>query len=125
MGLFERGKISSDIIEGRIAKLEEEKTAILDAIEGDNQYRAAIDYAESELNNDVIKEYAENFETLLDESNTDIMREFIKTFIRSMEIFGKENGKKRGRKILIHSQIPALSGIKVASPRGVEPLLQE
>jgi hypothetical protein len=32
---------------------------------------------------------------------------------------------KKGRKVHIHGQIPALTRIVEASPRGVEPLLQE
>ena len=55
----------------------------------------------------------------------DLMRDFIKSFVAKIELWGREEGKRRGRKVHIHSQIPALTMIGMASPRGLEPLLQD
>ncbi len=85
----------------------------------------AIQYAESELDDQTIRNYVDRFEELLNESNMDLMRDFVKTFIAKIELWGKENGKRKGRKVHIHGQIPALTIIAVASPRGFEPLLQD
>ena len=123
--LYERGNISLNLIEDRMKNLEKEKTEINDLLQGDNQYQTAIKFAESELDNKIIKSYVDQFQDLLNESNVDLMREFIKTFIYKIELSGRENGKKRGRKLKIHSQIPALTGIELASPGGVEPPLQD
>jgi len=118
MSLFERGKISPEVIETRMDKLEEEKKRIKNELDGDQQVNTALKYAESELNSHTIRKYIEKFEELLNESNTDLMREFLQTFIYKIELFGKENGKRKGRKVRVHSHIPALTGIELASPRG-------
>ena len=125
MNLFERGNLSPEIIENRIKTLEMEKKAIQDQFEGEKQVKAAIEYAEKELDDDLIRGYMDRFETLVNESNMDQMREFIKTFIVRMELHGRVKNKKRGRKVYIHSQIPALTGIELASPWGFEPQLQD
>ena len=125
MSLFERGNISPGIIEQRIQKLEMEKENIKQILEGDKQALAAIRYAESELDSELIKSYVDRFEELLNESNKDLMREFLKTFVSRIELWGREGGKIRGRKVHIHGQIPAFTRIGIASPRGIEPLLQE
>ena len=123
--LYERGNISPDIIEKRIQELEQEKNDLQRVLDGEKQVRAAIQYAKSELDNKVIRKYIDRFEDLLNESNFELMREFIKTFIARIELWGRKDGKKRGRKVHIYGQIPALTGIAFASPRGLEPLLQD
>ncbi len=125
MDLAERGNLSPEIIETRVRKLEEERKEILRILEGDRQFVAAIKYAEEQLSEKLIRQYVHRFEALLNETNIELMREFIDTFVSRIELWGRENGKKRGRLVHVHSQIPAFTGIAVASPRGVEPLLRE
>ncbi len=78
-----------------------------------------------EVDEKLIKNYIDRFEKLLNKSNIELMREFLRTFIAKIELWGREKGKIRGRKVHIHGQIPAFTMIGMASPRGVEPLLQE
>ncbi len=40
----------------------------------------------------------------------------MKTFVARIELWGRERGKIRGRKVHIHSQIPAFTRIGIASP---------
>ena len=116
MSLFERGNISLGIIEQRTEKLEMEKEGIEQILEGDKQTLAAIRDAKSELDSESIKCYVDRFEELLSESNKDLMREFLKTFVSRIELWGRERGKIRGRKIHIHGQLPAFTRIGIASP---------
>ncbi len=116
MNLYERGNISSRIIEQRVGKLEMEREDIQQTLEGDQQFLTAIQYAESELDDDLIKGYVDRFEELLNDTNVDLMREFIKTFVTRIDLWGREGKKRRGRKIHIHGQIPAFTGINLASP---------
>jgi len=109
MSLFERGNISPEIIERRIGELEKEKAKINSALEGDHQVLTAIRYAESELDDHTIKSYVNRFEELLSESNMDLMRGFLDTFIAKIELWGREKGKRKGRKVHIHGHIPALT----------------
>jgi hypothetical protein len=44
---------------------------------------------------------------------------FIKSFVAINELWGQKEGKIRGRKVHIHGQIPALTIIGMASPRGL------
>ena len=124
MSLFERGNISLGITEQRTEKLEMEKEGIKQILEGDKQTLAAIRSAESELDSESIKCYVDRFEEL-GESNKDLMREFLKTVVSRIDVWGRKGGKIRGRKVHIHGQIPAFTRIESASPRGIEPLLQE
>ena len=125
MTLYERGNISPEIIESRIKGLEREKAEIEDIFKGERQACSTIEYAEAELNDTTIKNYVNRFEELLNESNMHLMRDFIKTFVATIELWGREEGKRRGRKVHIHGQIPALTMIGMVSPRGLEPLLQD
>ena len=125
MSLFERGNICLGITEQRTEKLEMEKEGIKQILEGDKQTLAVIRDAESELDSESIKCYVDRFEELLSESYKDLMREFLKTFVSRIELWGRERGKIKGRKIHIHGQLPAFTRIESASPRGIEPLLQE
>lgn len=123
LSLFERGKVSTDIIESRIAELENEKENISDSMNGEQQLQTALEYAESELDNSIIRQYANQFESLLNEENIEQMREFLRTFINRIELFGRVNGKRKGRKVHIHGTLPALTRIELVLPRGFEPLL--
>jgi len=116
MSLFERGNISLGIIEQRTEKLEMEKEGIEQILAGDKQTLAAIRDAKSELDSECIKCYVDRFEELLSESNKDLMREFLKTFVSRIELWGRERGKIKGRKIHIHGQLPAFTRIGIASP---------
>ncbi|NIT56159.1 MAG: hypothetical protein GWN00_07955, partial [Aliifodinibius sp.] len=99
-----------------MSKLEEQKAEIKEIMEGEHQVGAAIEYAESELSTELIRKYVDRFEDLLNESNLELMREFLKTFIAKIEL-GKKNGRKRkGREVHIHGQIPALTRIEIALP---------
>jgi len=68
------------------------------------------------LDDKIIKDYVDQFEELYNNSNMDLMRDFIKSFVAKIELWGRKEGKRRGRKIHIHGQIPALTMIGVASP---------
>ncbi len=125
MSLFERGNISPEIIEGRISILEKERADINKTLEGNHQVLTAIQYAESELNSRTIKSYVNRFEELLNETNVELIRNFIHTFIAKIELFGREGRKRKGRRLNIHGQIPSLTGIYYASPGGIEPPLQD
>lgn len=125
MTLYERGNVSPEIIEKRIKELKNEKAEIDDIFEGERQACSAVEYAESELDDTTIKNYVDRFEELLNESNMNLMRDFIKTFVAKIELWGREGRKRRERKFHIHGQIPALTMIGPASPRGLEPLLQD
>ncbi|MBD3342425.1 MAG: hypothetical protein GF353_25215 [Candidatus Lokiarchaeota archaeon] len=126
MILFERGTIKAEIIEQRIIKLEAEKQEIEETLQNDQNIITAVEIAESELNDKAIKSYIDKFEELLDDSNEDLMRNFLQTFIHKIELHGRENGKRKSRRLVnIHGFIPTLTGITFASPRGVEPLLQD
>ena len=65
---------SSEIIENRIKTLEMEKKAIQDQFEGEKQVKAAIEYAEKELDDDVIRRYVDRFETLITRRENRIAR---------------------------------------------------
>ncbi len=114
---------SPEVIERTIGELEQEKENINKTLEGDRQALTAIDYAEPELNNRTIKSYIDRFEELLNETNIELIRNFLHTFIAKIELYGKDNGKRKGRRLNIHGHIPALTGIALASPGGIEPPL--
>jgi site-specific DNA recombinase len=120
--LYERGNISPELIEQRIKVLESEKSDLEDSIDDNNQFLTAIKVAESDISDTKIKIYINNFEDLLNDSNIELMRDFINTFISKIEIWGKEPKKKKRRKVHVHGQIPAFSRIELVLPRGVEPL---
>ncbi|MBN2416961.1 hypothetical protein JXO52_14035 [bacterium] len=125
MSLFERGQISPEIIESRISSLERQREEIENIFTGERHIQTMIKHAESELSETTIKAYIDRFEDLLGTHNLELMRDFVKTFVSKIELCGRVKGKKRGRDVTIHGQIPALTRIAVASPRGIEPLLQE
>ena len=122
MGLFERGNIDTDILEERINRLQEEKLNLEKIIENKLQMRTVLELAESEINDELIKEFINNFETLLNDSNLELMRDFIINFISKIEIFRKDQRSKKRRKVNIYGRIPAFTMIEMALPRGVEPL---
>jgi len=68
-----------------------------------------IRYAESDLDDHTIKGYVDCFDELLSESNMDLMRDLLDTFIARIEFWGRERGKRKGRKVHIYGQIPALT----------------
>ena len=123
LGLFERGNISPEIVEERVAGLESEKAGIKESMKGEQQVQTAIKYAEAELDAAIIREYTEQFEDLLSEENMTQMREFLATFIHRIELFPRKNRKRKGREVHIHGTIPALTRIEFVLPRGFEPLL--
>jgi hypothetical protein len=61
----------------------------------------------------------DRFEELLNDSNMDLMRDIIKSFGAKIELWDRKEVKRRGRKVHIHGQIPTLTGIAFASPRGL------
>ena len=91
---------------------------------GSQDVQTMVEYAESELDDKTIRGYVDRFEDLLNDSNMDLMRDFLGTFIIKIELFGRKNKKKKGRKVHFHGKISLLTGIAVASPGGVEPPLQ-
>ena len=122
MALFERGNISTDILEMRIQKLEEEKSNFEKAMESDRKVQKTIKLAKAEMTEKSVKEYMYNFELLLNDMNRDLMRAFLLTFISEIEIFRKEKGTKKRRKANIIGTLPAFSLMEMALPRGFEPL---
>ena len=123
MGLFERGNIDTDILEERINRLQGEKSNLEKIIENNKQMQVVLEIAESEINDKLIKDYINNFESLLDNSNLDFMRDFIINFISKIEIFRKDQRSKKRRKVNVYGRIPAFTMIEMALPRGLEPLL--
>ncbi len=102
--------ISLGIIEQRIEKLEMEKANIKQILDGDKQTLAAIRDAESELGSESIRRYVDRIEELLSESNKDLMREFLKTFVLRIELWGRERGKIKGRKSIFMFNLRPLQG---------------
>ena len=87
-------------------------------MEGERQVQTTIKYAEEELSDELIEGYIDRFEELLNDHNIEQMRDFIRAFIFKIELWARVKGKIRGRKVHIHGQIPALTGIAMASPMG-------
>ena len=123
MELYERGKVSPETIENRVSLLEQERDNLQETLAGEQSIISIIQYAESELNSKTIKDYIDHFEELLTESNLDQMREFLRTFISKIELGKKVPGQKNSREVHLHGHIPALTGITLASPGGIEPPL--
>ncbi len=123
MSLFERGTVSSDIIEDRITRLEKEKFEFSEYLENNNLISEAIRIAESELDQTIVREYINQFESLLDDLNKDLMRQFIQNFIHKIELGRNHKYKKRSRKVNIYATIPAFARMNLVLPRGLEPLL--
>ena len=65
----------------------------------------------------------DRFEELINESNLELMCDFLHTFISKIELYEKVPGKKNSREVRLHGHIPALTGIAEASPGGIEPPL--
>ena len=78
-----------------------------------------------EFTDKAIQRQLDRFEEILSEDNMDEMRKIVLDFIYKITLYPKDNPKSKKWKRHIHldSHVSALTMIKMASPRGFEPLL--
>ena len=78
-----------------------------------------------EYSDESIRRQLERFEDMLNDDNIVEMRSLVRDFIFKITLNPKDDPKtkKWKRRVLIQSYVRALTMIKVASPRGFEPLL--
>ena len=125
MSLYSRGKIKAELIEKSIEPLQKEKDEIRARLSESAQYDKILELKVEEFSSESIKNQLERFEEILNEDNVHEMRNMVRDFIYRIDIYPKEvlGAKKWKRRIHIQGYVRALTMMKMASPRGFEPLL--
>ena len=90
-----------------------------------SQINEILDVKVVEYSDESIRRQLERFEEMLNEDNIVEMRSLVRDFIFKITMYPKDDPKtkKWKRRVDIKSYIRALTMIKLASPRGFEPLL--
>ena len=125
MKLFSRGKIKAEIIENEIDPLQHEKEELETKIGDLLAIDEILDVKVDEFSSESIKCQLDRFEDMLNDDNRIEMRSLVRDFIYRITLHPKENPKSKKWKRHVHldSYVRALTMIKLASPRGFEPLL--
>ncbi|BBO72688.1 hypothetical protein DSCW_01050 [Desulfosarcina widdelii] len=125
MALYARGKISAELIERQIAPLQEKKEMLASRIVDITQINDVLDIRVDEYSTEAIKHHLENFEDMLNDDNVVGMRNLVRDFIYKITLDPKDDPKAKHkwlRPVHIESHVRALTMIRLASPRGFEPL---
>ena len=125
MELFSMEKIKAEHIENEITSLQQEKEELETKIIDITKINEILDIKVDEFSNASIKYQLERFEEMLSDDNLIEMRSLVRDFFKKITLDPKEEprAKKWKRHIHIDSYVRALTMIKLASPRGFEPLL--
>ena len=126
MTLFSRDKIPVELVEKQIEPLHQEKKDLDTKIIDISQINEALDIKMDEYSTESIKSNLERFEELLSDDNMIEMRGLVRDFIHRITLGPKDNPKAKQkwlRPVHLESYVRALTMIKMASPRGFEPLL--
>jgi DNA invertase Pin-like site-specific DNA recombinase len=124
MTLFSRGKIKAALIEDQITPLQQEKEELEAKVIDISQINDVLDIKVDEYSEESIRDQLDRFEDMLIEDNAIEMRSLVRDFIPKINLGQKNDPRSRKwqRRVCIESYIRALTMIKVASPRGFEPL---
>ena len=125
MTLFSRGTIKAELIEKHITPLQQEKEELDTKIIDISQINEVLDIKMDEYSTESIRNNLERFEELLGDENMIEMRGLVRDFIHRITLDPKDNPKAKQkwlRPVHLESYVRALTMIKMASPRGFEPL---
>ena len=124
VNLLARGKIKAEHVERSIEPLQKEKEDLEIKTKDLSDMNEILDIKVEEFSSDSIKNQLARFEEIVAENNITELRNMVRDFIYKIELHPKENPKTRKwqRPVSIQGYIRALTMIKVASPRGFEPL---
>ena len=125
MTLYKRGNINPEIIESQIIPLQQEKEEIEANIIDSTSLNAMLESKVDEYSSESIRFDLERFEEMLNDDNLIEMRSLVREYIKKITLEPKDNPKakkKWKRHVHIDSYVRALTMIKLASPRGFEPL---
>ena len=126
MSLFARGKIKPEVIEKSIEPLQIEKEELEVKSKDLADMNEIINIKIEDFSNDAIRTQLARFDEIISEDNVTELRNLVRDFIYKIELHPKENPKTKKwlRPVHIQAYVRALTMIKVASPRGFEPLSQ-